>query len=183
MGLTRLNNQALPTLDSGKLPSGTVLQVKQSVLDASSYHSGTMTHISGLDVAITPTASNSKFLIRGQFSISAVARYHVVKLYRRINSADTQIAMGDNGSNTSRPEVWLTCGTGESTNTTYEQQPVFGEFLDSPNTTSAITYKVEIGSYTTHAFGINTAHYGSGSYNAIWNQAPTCTLTVMEIAG
>ena len=116
--------------------------------------------------------------------ISAVSRYHSTKLYRSIGGgSDVQIANGNIGS-TSRQPAWMVLGTGEGTNKTYEQRTTSATFLDSPNTTSAIVYKPHVGVYdANHTYGINTAHYNSGSYDSIWNNAPLTTFTVMEIAG
>ena len=168
------------SVSSVNLPSGSVLQVKQDVKTDPSYSSGSG-YVNYLSLDITPTAASSKFLITCQLSISATARYHVTRLYRRVNSVDTEIATGDNGSNNSRQECWMVTGTGEGTNKTYEQRNSFGSYLDSPNTTSTITYKVDVGVYTGHAYGINRSQYGLD--NSVWNSAPITNLTVMEIAG
>lgn len=67
MGLTRLNNQALPTLDSDKLPSGTVLQVV-NVDDNTRREFTSRTantwydDYDALDISITPKSSNSKLV-------------------------------------------------------------------------------------------------------------------------
>ena len=134
---------------------------------------------------ITPRSATSKILCTMQISIGAVTRYHITKLYRSIGGgSDVQIAYGNPGSNTSNPLAWFALGTGEGTNKTYEQRTTSGTFLDSPNTTSAIVYKPHVGVYSAaHVFAINTAHYSSGNYNAVWNAAPITTFTVMEIAG
>jgi len=188
MALIKLNNQSLSAVTSAGLPSGTVLQVKQSVMTASLYEAGSAAHLSDLDVDITPTASNSKFLIRAQICISSLGkRYHTVKLYKRIGGVDTQISKGDNGSANNRTEAWLICGTGDQTSAEYQQHPTFGEFLDSPNTTSTITYRVLVGTFgawsSGYDFAINSAAYNNGSYDANWNTSPTSVLTVTEIAG
>lgn len=188
MALIRLNNQSLTAVTSAGIPirSNSVLQVKQSVMTTSLYETGATVHLSDLDVDITPTASNSKFLIRGQICISSLGtRYHQVKLFKRIGGVDTQISKGDNGSANTRIEAWVVCGTGATTSAEYQQHPVFGEFLDAPNTTSPITYKVEVGSNiaTGYTFAVNSAAYNNGNYDANWNTSPISVLTVMEIAG
>jgi hypothetical protein len=188
MALIKLNNSSLSAVTSAGIPirSNSVLQVKQSVMTTSLYEAGSMVHLSDLDVNITPTASNSKFLIRGQICISSLGtRYHTVKLYKRVDGVDTQISKGDKGSASNRTEAWLICGTGEGTNREYEQNPVFGEFLDAPNTTDAITYRVLVGTHASsgYAFTINSVAYNNGNYDANWNTSPISVLTVMEIAG
>ena len=180
------SNITTGTLPSSNLPAGSVLQVISNVMDGVSYvGSSSYTHLTDLTTTITPRSATSKIFCTMTISISAVSRYHITKLYRSIGGgSDVQIAYGNVGSNTSNPLAWFTLGTGEGTNKTYEQRTMSGNFLDSPNTTSAIVYKPHVGVYATgHAFAINTAHYNSGSYNAVWNSAPITTFTVMEIAG
>lgn len=70
MGLTRINNQALPTLDSDKLPSGSVLQVKSSEIVTG--NNGLNSHTTstatgevdcGASLSFTPKSSSSKLYI------------------------------------------------------------------------------------------------------------------------
>ena len=173
-------------LVANNMPSGVVLQVISNVMDGVSYiGSSSWTHLTDLTTTITPRSATSKIFCTMQISVSAVSRYHSTKLFRSIGGgSDVQIAYGNVGSNTSNPPSWMALGTGEGTNKTYEQRTMSGTFLDSPNTTSAIVYKPHIGVFdAAHTFAINTAHYNSGSYNAVWNIAPITTFTVMEIAG
>ena len=175
-----LDQTPLTSIANTDLPAGSILQVKQDVKTDASYASGSG-YVNYLSLDITPAATSSKFLIMCQLSISGVERYHITRLYRRVNSVDTEIATGDNGSNNSRQECWMVTGTGEGTNKTYEQRNSFGSYLDSPSTTSTITYKVDVGVYAAHAYGINRSHYGLD--NSSWNSAPITNLTVIEIAG
>ena len=188
MALSKIPNnmQAPLALAGNDMPAGSVLQVISNVMDGSSYiGSASHVHLTDLTTTITPRSATSKIFCTMQISTSAVTRYHNTKLYRSIGGgSDVQIAYGDPGSNTSRTLCWMVLGTGEGTNKTYEQRTISGTFLDSPNTTSAIVYKPHIGVYdASHTYGINTAHYSSGNYNAVWNNVPITTFTVMEIAG
>ena len=53
-------------------------------------------------------------------------------------------------------------------------------YLDSPNTTSATTYKIQIGSGNNNAFYINRQ---SSTDNGGYIQFPTSSITLMEIQG
>ena len=112
------------------------------------------------------------------------------KLYRKIGTGSyTQIAKGDNSSQTSRQGGWYTFGTTEGSSNTYVQDNGAGFFLDTPATTSQITYKITIGvtdgSNTTYPFSVNASHYEhfSASTDSFWNTFPITTLSAMEIAG
>jgi hypothetical protein len=186
MALSKIPNNMQTPLAISDMPTGAVLQVISNVMDGVIYiGSSSYTHLTDLTTTITPTSATSKIFCTMTISISAVSRYHITKLFRSIGGgSDVQIAYGNVGSNTSRPLAWFTLGTGEGTNKTYEQRTMSGNFLDSPNTTSAIVYKPHIGVYdAAHTFAINTAHYNGGAYNGVWNGAPITTFTVMEIAG
>ena len=181
-----LDQTPLTSLSSTDMPAGSVLQVISNVMDGVSYiGSSSYTHLTDLTTTITPTSATSKIFCTMTISVSAVSRYHITKLFRSIGGgSDVQIAYGNVGSNTSRTLGWFSLGTGEGTNKEYEQRTMSGNFLDSPNTTSAIVYKPHIGVYdAAHTFAINSSHYNGGSYNASWNGAPITTFTVMEIAG
>ena len=109
---------------------GKVLQVVSVMYNPSSNvnsNSSSYTE-TGLEAAITPSASNSKVLIyaHGTFQISGGTGFHTI--YR----GSTQLASGG-GSGTNN------FASKEGNGTHY---PVMISFLDSPNTTSETTYKV-----------------------------------------
>ncbi len=174
------------TLPSSNLPAGTVLQVKQSVMDAYAHYSGgTYYHLTDMTTNITPRSASSKILVRLQVCVSAIDRYHITKIFRAINNGtDVQIGYGDVGSYT-RQKAFSVLGTGSKSNgtATYEEITISAEFLDSPNTAQVVTYKPYIGVYAAHPFSVNAVHYNSGNQNDQWNSAPFSALTVMEIAG
>ena len=69
-----------------------------------------------------------------------------------------------------------------ATNANYMINTTGFEFLDSPATTSSITYSIDIGGYdTSDAVYLNRAHQDNNF--ATYNGQPMSTLTVMEIAG
>ena len=190
MALSTIPNNMQAPLAATNMPSGAVLQVKQSVMDGYLHSSGSSyINLSDLNLTITPTSANSKIYCTMQVSISAIDRYHITKLFRTIGGgSEVQIAKGDPGSNTARHLAWMALGTGNRHENgagwdTYEQHTTTGMFLDSPNTTSAIVYKPYVGIYTGHAYTINSTHYNSGAGNDNWQSAPISNFVVMEIAG
>ena len=190
MALSTIPNNMQAPLAATNMPSGAVLQVKQSVMDGYLHSSGgSYINLSDMNVTITPTSANSKILCTMQVSISAVDRYHITKLFRSIGGgSEVQIAKGDPGSNVARHLAFMALGTGNRHEAgagwdTYEQHTTTGMFLDSPNTTSAILYKPYVGVYSSHPYSINSVHYASGNTNDAWASAPISSFTAMEIAG
>ena len=65
MALTRINNQALPTISSSKMPAGSIVQTVQTTTSSVWYNSsaGTFQDVTGAGVSITPSSSSNKVLI------------------------------------------------------------------------------------------------------------------------
>jgi hypothetical protein len=175
-------------ITSGLMPAGSILQVQSATEDND--FSGTGQNIDIMTLTITPSSTSSKILVMSHSQCSAVTRYHHCKLYRKIGTGSySQIAHGDNSSQGTRQRAWYTFGTGDQNGATYTQDNGAGFFLDTPATTSQLTYKITIGvtdgTNTTYGFSVNASHYEhfSASQNAFWNTFPITTLTAMEIAG
>ena len=151
--------------------TGKILQVVQTTkTDTQSIQSQTFTDISGMSVTITPTSASSKILV--MFSISvATSSYGMVNLVR----GSTDIFKGN--STGSR----VNCTVAAITQNSYECETYSHTFLDSPNTTSATTYKLTActphnASYT---IMVNRATTDT-DYNYV--ARPVSSITVMEIA-
>lgn len=167
-------------VQSAALPTGSILQVIQtSKTDLFSTTSTSWVDWSGMSVTITPQFSNSKFLITLNSGCSNTSdnAFQYVKLQR--NGAD--IALGDSSGNATRCWVDAAIGsTGTSAGFYFTvQKPLAGSFLDSPNTASVITYKLQV--IRTNA---GTAFFGRSSNADDGNRsAIPSVLTVQEIKG
>ena len=129
--------------------------------------------IPGMSVSITPASASSKILIMAQVSLSQVAAdISGIVLVR----GTTPIGIGDaNGSrNRNTSGFWTGGGVNELVTV-----PVF--FLDSPATTSSITYKLQISQATgsTRTYYLNrNARYDNAGYDGTYMSS----ITVMEIS-
>lgn len=175
MGLTRINNQALPTLDSGKFPSGTVLQVKQTLkTNTTSFATnGTFADITGLSVSITPTSTSSKILVNVDISVGQTNQSYAKG---RLMRGSTAIGVGDAATGEESTFSLNTSRYSGSYERNHDNASVM--YLDSPSTTSSTTYKVQANTYGNRAIYIN---YNDGDANVRANTIST--ITVMEIAG
>ena len=123
---------------SAKLASGTggkVLQVVQAVkTDTFTNASNTYTDLTGITLNITPSATSSKILVMTQLSMAVDnGGQPGLKLLR------DSTALNIGASASSRIQATTTYFT----EATWEMMPVSIIFLDSPSSTSALTYKVQ----------------------------------------
>ena len=138
---------------------------------------GTFTDVTGLSVSITPTSTSSKIFITANVNISGSNRYAAIKVLRD----STAIGIGDAAS--SRTRVAVSSHRNESaTNDHHIMHNSSTSFLDSPNTTSATTYKIQIAN--TYAAGGYTVYINRGSTDANSDYAHrgASTITVMEVS-
>ena len=172
MALTKINNNTLSAITG--LPAGVggkVLQVVSTTKTDTFSATSNMTDITGLSVSITPSSTSNKILIIVQVHIVGDNSGTGVRLLR--NSTD--LALGDASGSRGR---FTMIGTYSSTGTEqYSSGANHINYLDSPNTTSATTYKLQGGSYSS-AFYINQTKYDSDNLNA---SRASSTITVMEI--
>ena len=147
---------ALTKLNSASMPTGNVLQVVQAETTTEVSTTGTSYIDSGLTASITPSSTSSKILVTyslhqffatagGSGSLKIVRDTTVIKEHGYQGYGGTSTIMGV---------------------ATYQQ-------LDTPSTTSSITYKVQFKSIT----GNVICQYDDGSGDSI------STITLMEIAG
>jgi len=160
------------------LPSGSsggIIQVKSVVkTDLFNTASSSFTDITGLSVSITPTRSDSKILF--QFHLGSFQNQNnSSRAFVRMVRDSTAICVGD--AATGHECTAAVCSRANDDNHT--QFPVSMQFLDSPSTTSAVTYKLQAscgndgGTLYLNSAGTQDAQGGNTA----------STITVMEISG
>jgi hypothetical protein len=118
--------------------SGGILQVVQAAkTDAFSTTSTTFTTVTGLSASITPRSTSSKILVMAQVSHSFnnAASYGHFKVTR----GGTDIYIGDAASNRTRAVFGGYSQSNQTVNLVSESI----QYLDSPASTSTLTYRVE----------------------------------------
>ena len=157
---------------------GKVLQVVQSVkTDAEAITTGfSWADIDDLSVTITPSATSSKIFVMADFSIGLSNGYDgKVRLYR----GSTHIYKGDDSddyvSTTKRIQPY------GASNDNYKIENVAINFLDSPNTTSATTYKLQGAAYGSVVMYINRTHTMNAYKSSGYDGLPASSITVWEI--
>jgi hypothetical protein len=162
--------------NSSGVPYGTVLQVRQTVLTGTfSTASTSWINWTGMAVTITPQFSTSRIFLTftSQASNDTTNSFQYVKVQR--NGAD--IALGDTAGPATR--CWIDGAQQTAGTTSVYGKPLAGTFLDSPATTSPVTYQIQvIRTANGTAFFGRTADIADGNRSSI-----PSVLTAMEIAG
>ena len=169
-------------VDADMLASGVggkVLQVVQTTktdVVSTTLTDSVFEDISGLSLSITPSATSSKVLVF--FSIHAATTAGNYNLRTRLMRGSTAIGIGDQvGSNRARSttQTW----TNHSDSDNYQQLHAENTFLDSPNTTSATTYKLQWQDSYGRTVYLNRIISDSDSK---YYATSLCHITAMEVA-
>ena len=175
MALTRISNQSLTSVTAlpAAITTGKVLQVVQTLkTDTESVTGSSFADITGLNVSITPSSSSNKVLIMLTMTFGGEGDiYPAFKLLRGTTVVTTAT------------DLQGSCASGafgknayQSTNT----ENVSFTFLDSPSTTSATTYKIQV-----RPMGTSSKTYylnRPGNTGDANRYQGTTTLTAMEIS-
>jgi hypothetical protein len=166
-GTKILNSSGNPIVQQ----TGSILQVVSTTKTDtfSTATTGSYVDITGLSVSITPTSSTSKILIH--YSV-CVGPADVLSIQLVRNS--TAICLGDAATGS----IFQATAGGVAVVNGDKVFPIAGNFLDSPATTSATTYKIQMRNYV----GTSYVNRTPNDSNAVYTARSTSTITVMEIA-
>ena len=157
---------------AGGLPSGSnggIIQVVQAVKDdTASFSTTSFTDVTGLSASITPSSASNKILAEARCYISLGTGSGTTTVKLNIVRGSTNIGQ-PSGSTTHEGTMLIW------SNSAY-MKPYTMNFLDSPATTSATTYKVQVCGDNTAASIYFGRYYSSDSYHAI------STLTLYEVS-
>ena len=156
---------------------GGIIQVVQSFktdTSSSSVQGGLLTdHV--LTQSITPKFSTSKVLV--EFHVMCSSSSTMNRLGAVITRNGSPIGVADDtGDNKTENTVCIVA------NFANEPYTLSGKFLDSPATTSAVTYGIKIRTGTSSTITIQFNRQGTESNN-IYIMRGTSSLTLMEISG
>ena len=157
--------------------SGGVIQVVQNFktdTGSSSVAGGALTdHV--LTQSITPKFSTSKILV--EFHVMCSSSSTMNRLGAVITKNGSPIGVADDtGDNKTENTVCIVA------NDVNEPYTLSGKFLDSPATTSAVTYGIKIRTGTSSTITIQFNRQGTESNNIYIMRGTSC-LTLMEVSG
>tara|TARA_B100001989_G_scaffold120819_1_gene85108 strand:- start:757 stop:1359 length:603 start_codon:yes stop_codon:yes gene_type:complete len=167
----------VPGTGSGTLAvgdTGKILQVKSTTKTDifSSTAVQTWTDITGLSVNITPSSASSKILINAHISFGLDVSHSLV-LFKFVRDS-TEIAIADVANN--RPRGTFASKPADDAHT----DNAAATHLDSPNSTSQLTYKIQFYDYHANTFYVNRSyrHFDASTYDMVG----VSSITVQEVA-
>lgn len=156
--------------------AGAVLQVVQTIkTDTFTTTSTGFVDVGGLSVTITPASTNSRVLI---LITCAIGMGSATAGTARLVRNGTVVFVGDNNAG------YVQCSSpsfygGSNDGNNNEQLAI--SYVDSPSTTSAVTYKLQVASPQGGALWVNTL--GSNIGNQVYSTRSAASIIAMEIAG
>jgi hypothetical protein len=170
-GVPVLNGTGL-AIPSSALPTGSILQVVSTTkTDPFSTTSQTFTDVTGLTATITPSSATSKIMILS--TVSAGSSTGTVAIQGRLLRDSTPIFIGDSSGSRTQSSF-----DNEVTGSAQAQNGISA--LDSPNTTSAVTYKFQIRSTNGNTVGVNRA---ASDTDQASRSRTASSIILMEVAG
>ena len=163
------------TLLTDSSSTGKILQVVQTVkTDQFTSTAYAYTDITGMSVSITPASASNKILVSFELQVGGAANtYASFRLLRDSTHIGVSTVTNTN---------WRVGTLGSlSHENSYQLENTGTSFLDSPNTTSAITYKLQQSSYYNRTISINVPTSTSTAANS-YTATGISTITVMEVA-
>jgi hypothetical protein len=168
--------QLTGTIAAAALPAGSVLQVVSST-KTDTFSSATLgwLDVTGLSVSITPRSTSSKIMVFGR--ITGLGTIGATRMQMRLVRDATAISIGDAAS--ARLQV-----SGNEIYGGADADALLGStvfYLDSPATTSASTYKIQV----LNGNGVSTIYINrtQNDTNSVITPRATSSITVMEIQG
>jgi hypothetical protein len=161
---------------------GKVLQVVQTVDTTQAYYNPATDGSDLITATITPSSTSSKILIVLNAKTGGTNGNGGIGLRRNttwISGSGNTVSGGDNlhGSNSFIAADDALSGLYYGSANSYSMSTIYHMYLDSPSTTSAITYRLSVDSSALYIRGWNRAEVNATA------GAGTSTFTLMEIAG
>tara|TARA_R100001480_G_scaffold42586_1_gene55343 strand:- start:782 stop:1315 length:534 start_codon:yes stop_codon:yes gene_type:complete len=170
-------NSIIPVAGVPTGGGGGIVQIKQTVkTDKVSFGTSSFSDLSGMSVSITPTSTSHKVFIMSHMTLCHNDQHHTV-IFRLLRGS-TAICVGDQvGSNRRRATgAFAQIGNGDHPFT------VSFQFMDSPSTTSEVTYKIQVQTEGGDQASLNGRHNGDTDETEAKNARYASTITAMEVS-
>jgi len=168
------DNSGKPAFPNGG--AGKIFQVKQAVkTDTASSNTATFADLSGLSVSITPASSSNKILVSCNIHVSGRQdSFQAFKVFRDSTAIGLGTAGSSNQTNASFGTQCINTGSAQ-----YGLRTGNFEFLDSPSSTSALTYKIQWASvYQSYTSYINRPYSVN---DQTFNTYASSSITLYEV--
>jgi len=174
MAIIKLGANAITSLPAGV--GGKVLQVvSTNFTDTVTTSSATPIDVSGFSATLAPSSTSNKIYIMMTVTLGGTSTYPYYLCERQISGgANTTLALGSNATGVQVN----TLASARMDATGVDFQICATNFLDTPNTTSPITYQMQFAS--PYATGYMNRQTLTSNNNYI--QFPISSITVMEVS-
>lgn len=171
------NGSTKATLNSSgfSYPGGVLQVVQTQKTNSFSTSSSSFVDITGFSVSITPSSASNKILVTVMIQASSNSAGWFGSRIRLVRNG-TAIALGDADGSRVRATFDFSFNTSSASLIT----PMPMVWLDSPSSTSAVTYKCDMQSLQGTTAFINKSSYDNGS--DVYDTDVVSTITAMEIA-
>lgn len=172
-----VNGTTIALGGSENITAGKVLQVQESQR-TSGWSTTSSSFVTFQQVTITPSSASSKILLQWNTGVSSnSSNMFGIAILKRDG---TTIALGD--AYASHQRGWVDIGCNQHNQYLYGLKNIHSVWLDSPNTTSAVTYYVQVRQFANTGGG--NIYFGY-AYNTGDANRTTCpsSLIATEIAG
>ena len=176
-GGVTIDGLKIKDVSSGSVMSKPILQVVEATDVTDTSYTGTgPTALGSLNLSITPTSTSSKILLMATVNLSSDStRYWTLQFYRDT----TELGVSDQGTG-SQTNAFIQPMIAEITDVKYQTLPTTMTYVDSPSSTSAITYSVKIERYASSTVWYNRPHTVA---DAGYSNFTRSTIQALEIAG
>ena len=174
-------NSGATALEFGTVSSKIVQVVNAIKTDTQKSNSTSYVDITGLSASITPTSASNKVLVFCNLSLTA---QHGNGGGAKILRGSTDIGIADTSGSARRSSFSGSGYTGDGSGESVMQFAVTTSYLDSPATTSATTYKVQLIGHDGNYWGVNVPVDSTGNEqgNSTGDSIRmVSTITLMEV--
>jgi hypothetical protein len=171
-GLVPLPTKVAGVLPDANAPSGSVIQVVSvAKTDVFTTASASLVDITGLSATITPTSATSQILVLCSVALNVTNGNYMAQVV--LLRGATQISVGDAAGSRTQSSAYATVNGDRG------RSPFAINFLDSPATTSATTYKFQ---GLVESGGTLYINQNASDLNNASNGRVASTIILMEIA-
>ena len=176
-GGVTIDGLKIKDVSSGSVMSKPILQVVEATDVTDTSYTGTgPTALGSLNLSITPTSTSSKILLMPTVNLSSDStRYWTLQFYRDT----TELGVSDQATG-SQTNAFIQPNVLEAPDVKYQTLVTSMNYVDSPSSTSAITYSVKIERYASSTVWYNRPHTVA---DAGYSNFTRSTIQALEIAG
>ena len=163
------------------LPSGSsggVIQIVHTNTSSHTYNNNTSyADITGVTATITPTRSDSKILIQCSLAVSKTDNHSFLgRVVRNGSAISGSGGVAESGHSSQEDGTWWLVRT-----TAHSANPLMVNYLDSPSSTSAVTYKAQ--GKTSNSGQYYAINRTVNSEDNIYASPGFSSITLMEVSG